>query len=329
MWTSWSSNLRRGHRESVSANALSMSLDPETWPALPMTSWAPTFATLHMLTQIVGKTRLALAPMENHWWQVTLYVTPRGLTTSSMPYGQRTAAVDFDFIDHSVVIRTSPGASRAIPLVSRSVREFYVEYLDVLKALDIGAKIRGVPVEIVTAIPFGEDTERHTYDAEWANRWWRVMVQTDRILKTFRGRFIGKASPVHFFWGSFDIAATRFSGRSAPEFSGVVPNCPDYVMKEAYSRECSSCGFWPGGDGQDAAFYSYAYPEPEGYKSYTLNSESGYYDETLREFVLPYEPMRTSSSPDDTLLEFLQATYEAAANCAKWDRAALERTANR
>jgi len=306
-----------------------MSLKAETWPALPITSWAPTFATLHMLTQIVGKTRLALAPMVNHWWQVTLYVTPRGLTTSSMPYGKRTAAVDFDFINHSVVIRISTGASRAIPLVSRSVREFYVEYLNVLKALDIGAKIRGVPVEIVTAIPFAEDTEHHTYDAEWANRWWRVMVQIDRVLKAFRGRFEGKASPVHFFWGSFDIAATRFSGRRAPEFSGVVPNCPDYVMKEAYSRECSSCGFWPGGNGQDAAFYSYAYPEPDGYKNYKISSESAYYDETLREFVLPYETMRTSSSPDDTLLTFLQTTYEAAADCANWDRAALDWTANR
>ncbi len=306
-----------------------MSQDSEAWPALPITSWAPTFATLHMLTQIVGKTRLALAPMENHWWQVTLYVTPRGLTTSSMPYGQGIAAVDFDFIDHSVVIRTSTGASQAIPLVSRSVREFYGEYLDVLKALDIGAKLRGVPVEIVTAIPFAEDTEHHTYDAEWANRWWRVMFQADRVIKAFRGRFAGKASPVHFFWGSFDLAATRFSGRGAPEFSGVVPNCPDYVMKEAYSRECSSCGFWPGGDGQDAAFYSYAYPEPEGYKGYRISSESAYYDETLREFVLPYETVRQSASPEETLLTFLQTTYEAAANCAAWDRAALERTVNR
>ncbi|MEO7043615.1 MAG: DUF5996 family protein [Gemmatimonadaceae bacterium] len=312
----------------MTASAVSTAAEGEVWPALPIASWEPTFATLHMLTQIVGKTRLALAPMENHWWQVTLYVTPRGLTTSSMPYGDRVAAVDFDFIDHSVVIRTSTGASRGIPLVSRPVSDFYAEYLEVLKALGIDAKIRGVPVEIVTAIPFAEDTEHRTYDAEWANRWWRVMAQTDRVLKRFRGRFEGKASPVHFFWGSFDFAATRFSGRGAPEFSGVVPNCPDYVMKEAYSRECSSCGFWPGGDGQDAAFYSYVYPEPDGYKSSKISPPSAYYDETLREFVLTYEAMRLSPSPDDTLLTFLQTTYEAAANCAKWDRTALERTAN-
>jgi len=312
----------------MTSGALSMSTDADAWPALPIASWESTFTTLHMLTQIVGKTRLALAPMENHWWQVALYVTPRGLTTSAMPYGDRTAAVDFDFIDHSVVVRTSAGASRAIPLISRPVRDFYLEYIDVLKALDIDAKIVGVPVEIVTAIPFADDTEHREYDAEWANRWWRVMVQTDRVLKRFRGEFAGKASPVHFFWGSFDIAATRFSGRRAPEFAGSAPNTPDYVMKEAYSHECCSCGFWPGGDGQDAAFYSYLYPEPEGYKGYKVRPDSAHYDDTLREFLLPYEAMRLSPSPDDALLTFLQTTYEAGANCAGWDRAALERTAN-
>lgn len=301
----------------------------EVWPALPIASWADTFATLHMMTQIVGKTRLALAPMQNHWWQVTLYVTPRGLTTSAMPYGQRTAAVEFDFVDHNLRIQTSTGASRAMPLVARPVREFYVEYLDVLGALGIEARISGSPVEVVTAIPFARDTEHASYDPDWANRWWRAMVQADRVMKRFRGRFEGKASPVHFFWGSFDLAATRFSGRGAPLHPGGAPNCPDYVMQEAYSRECSSCGFWPGGGTQEAAFYSYAYPEPEGYRSYKVRPEAAYYDENMREFILPYDAVRESESPDDTLLDFLQSTYEAAAERGAWDRSALERIVNR
>lgn len=299
-----------------------------SWPALPIASWADTFSTLHMLTQIVGKTRLALAPMQNHWWQITLYVTERGLTTSAMPYRENTSAVEFDFIDHSVVVRTSTGAVRSIPLVQRSVREFYVEYLDVLRALDIDARIMGVPVEVETAIPFAQDTQHASYDAEFANRWWRVALQVDRVLKEFRGRFLGKASPVHFFWGSFDLAATRFSGREAPLHPGGAPNCPDYVMVEAYSRECSSCGFWPGGDTQEAAFYSYAYPEPQGYSSYRIRPDAAYYDTNMREFILPYDAVRNSASPDDTLLEFLQSTYEAAADLGAWDRRSLERTAD-
>lgn len=299
-----------------------------SWPELPIASWADTFSTLHMLTQIVGKTRLALAPMQNHWWQVTLYVTERGLTTSAMPYREHTSAVEFDFIDHAVVVRTSTGAVRSIPLARRSVREFYGEYLDVLRALDIGARIMGVPVEVETAIPFAQDTQHASYDAEFANRWWRVAVQVDRVLKEFRGRFLGKASPVHFFWGSFDLAATRFSGREAPIHPGGAPNCPDYVMVEAYSRECSSCGFWPGGGTQDAAFYSYAYPEPQGYSSYRIRPDAAYYDTNMREFILPYDAVRNSASPDDTLLEFLQSTYEAAADLAAWDRRSLERAAD-
>lgn len=298
------------------------------WPALPIASWADTFATLHMLTQIVGKTRLALAPMQNHWWQVALYVTERGMTTSAMPYRELTLAVDFDFIDHAVVMRTSSGATRSIPLVQRSVREFYVEYLDVLRDLGVQPRIRGVPSEVEVAIPFAQDTQHATYDAESANRWWRVMLQVDRVLKEFRGRFEGKASPVHFFWGSFDIAATRFSGRAAPVHPGGAPNCPDYVMVEAYSRECSSCGFWPGGGTQEAAFYSYAYPAPEAYAGYPVRPDEAYYDAAIREFILPYDIVRNSASPDDTLLQFLQSTYEAAADLAAWDRNALERTAN-
>jgi hypothetical protein len=278
-----------------------------------------------MLTQIVGKTRLALAPMVNHWWQVTLYVTERGLTTSAMPYGAHTAAVDFDFIDHGVVISTSTGATRSIPLLPRPVSAFYGEYRDALRSLDIDARIMGVPVEVETAIPFAEDTQHASYDAESANRWWRAMVQVDRVLRQFRGRFEGKASPVHFFWGSFDIAATRFSGRSAPVHPGGAPNCPDYVMREAYSRECSSAGFWPGGGTQEAAFYSYAYPEPDGYSDYPVLPAAAYYDRNIREFILPYDAVRNSASPDETVLAFLQSTYEAAADRAAWDRASLER----
>lgn len=296
-----------------------------TWPELTLASWADSYATLHMLTQIVGKTRLALAPMQNHWWQVTLYVTERGLTTGSMPYGERSATVEFDFIHHNVEIRTSAGEARTIPLVQRSVRDFYVEYLAALRELGVGAKIRGVPVEVETAIPFAEDTQHASYDSEAVNRWWRVMVQVDRVLKEFRGRFEGKASPVHFFWGSFDIAATRFSGRGAPVHPGGAPNCPDYVMTEAYSRECSSAGFWPGGGTQEAAFYSYVYPEPEGYRDYPVRPEAAYYHPNVREFILPYDAVRNATSPDDMLLDFFESTYEAAADRAAWDRESLDR----
>jgi hypothetical protein len=295
------------------------------WPPLPLRAWADTYGTLHMLTQIVGKMRLALAPMQNHWWQVALYVTERGLTTSPMPYGERSVAVDFDFIGHEVVVRTSEGGSRSVPLVQRSVSDFYSEYLKVLRSLDISIQIMGRPVEVEVAIPFAEDTEHASYDQDAASRWWRIMVQADRVLKRFRGRFEGKSSPVHFFWGSFDLAAARFSGRGAPLHPGGAPNCPDYVMQEAYSRECSSCGFWPGGGTQEAAFYSYAYPEPAGYSTYAVRPSAAYYDSTLREFILPYDALRNADSPDDMLLDFLQSTYEAAADLAAWDRAALER----
>ncbi len=278
-----------------------------------------------MLTQIVGKMRLALAPMQNHWWQVTLYTTERGLTTSAMPYGERAVSVDFDFIDHNVVVRTSDGGTRQVPLTQRSVSEFYSEYLKVLRSLDLDVKIRDVPVEVAVAIPFSQDTQHASYDRDAANRWWRVILQANRVLQRFRGAFEGKASPVHFFWGSFDLAATRFSGRRAPVHPGGALNCPDYVMREAYSRECSSAGFWPGGGTQEAAFYSYAYPEPEGYSSYAVRPAAAYYDQNMREFILPYDAVRNAESPDDVLLEFLQSTYEAAADCAKWDRGSLER----
>jgi len=296
------------------------------WPALPLAQWQDTYATLHMWAQIVGKTRLALAPMENHWWQVPLYVTPRGLTTSAIPYAERSFAVDFDFIDHVLWLRVSDGTMRQVALFSRSVAEFYAEYMAVLRALGLQVALIASPVEVQTAIPFAEDREHAAYDPDAANRCWRILLQTDRVLKRFRGRFLGKASPVHFFWGSFDLAATRFSGRRAPRHGGGAPNCPDYVMVEAYSHECSSCGFWPGsGPIAEPAFYAYTYPEPAGYADHIVRPQGAYYHRDLREFVLPYELVRGAPAPDELLLEFVQSTYEAAAEHARWDRAALDR----
>jgi hypothetical protein len=296
------------------------------WPALPLADWRDTFATLHMWTQIVGKTRLALAPMENHWWQTALYVTPRGLTTSAIHYGERAFAVDFDFIDHMLWVRASDGATRGLALFARSVAEFYAEYMAVLRALDLEVAIMPSPVEVQTAIPFAEDREHAAYDPDAARRWWQIVLQTDRVLKRFRGRFVGKASPVHFFWGSFDLAATRFSGRPAPRHGGGAPNCPDYVMVEAYSHECSSCGFWPGGGPiAEPVFYAYAYPEPPGYAAHAVRPEGAYYHREMREFVLPYEVVRGASAPDELLVEFAQSTYDAAAEHGGWDRSALDR----
>ena len=299
--------------------------DP-TWPELALAQWQDTYATLHMWTQIVGKTRLALAPMQNHWWQIALYVTPRGLTTSAMPYGGRSLAADFDFLDHTLWLRTSDGATRARPLVARPVADFYAEYVATLRALGVEVALKPSPVEVPVAIPFAEDREHAAYDAGAVNRCWRILLQTDRVLKRFRGRFLGKASPVHFFWGSFDLAATRFSGRQAPRHGGGAPNCPDYVMVEAYSHECSSCGFWPGaGPIAEPAFYAYAYPEPVGYAEHAVRPQGAYYHRDMREFVLPYEVVRGASAPDELLLEFAQTTYDAAAEHGRWDRAALDR----
>ena len=300
--------------------------DHTPWPELPIAQWQDTQATLHMWTQIVGKTRLALAPSENHWWQVPLYLSARGVTTSAMPCGDRTFCVELDFVDHVLVVRASDGAMRSLALVARPVADFYAEYLGALRALDLAVAIRGVPVEIVTAIPFAQDYQHRQYDAQAAHRWWQLLAHADRVLKRFRGRFLGKASPVHFFWGSFDLAATRFSGRRAPRHPGGAPNCPDYVMVEAYSHECSSCGFWPGGgDIVEPAFYAYAYPEPPGYAGHAVLPEGAHYSSALREFVLPCEVLRNSAQPDEALLGFLQSTYEAAADLGAWDRASLDR----
>ncbi len=297
------------------------------WPRLPLADWKDTCETLHMWTQIVGKTRLALAPMQNHWWQVALYVSPRGLTTSAIPFDAGLFSAEFDFIDHRLVLRTSDGATRTLALAPRTVADFYDEYGHALRSLGIDCRLgRPSPVEVAVSIPFAEDRQHASYDPDAAQRWWRILRSTDRVMERFRSRFVGKASPAHFFWGSFDQATTRFSGRSAPTHPGGAPNCPDYVMVEAYSHECASCGAWPGGMGYDEpAFYAYAYPEPAGYAQHRVASVDARYDAALHEFVLPYGAVRDATDPDATLLEFFQSTYEVAADLAQWDRKALER----
>lgn len=298
------------------------------WPNLPFTAWKDTCATLHMWTQIVGKIRLTQAPWANHAWQVTLYPTARGLTTLPMPYGMRMFQIDFDLIDHRLVIQTSDGAMRSMALQPRSVADFYQELFAKLSELGIEVKIHKRPNEVVDAIPFDEDDVHSSYDAAHVNRFLSALLQSTRVLNEFRGRFVGKCSPVHFFWGSFDLAVTRFSGRLAPLHPGGVPNCPDRVMQEAYSRELSSCGFWPGSEAIPyPAFYAYAYPAPEGFSEVALRPGSVFHDKTLGIFILPYDDVRQAQSPDAMLLEFLQGSYEAAANLGHWDRPALERPA--
>ena len=298
----------------------------EEWPPLPFDEWEDTLATLHRWTQMVGKTRLALAPMTNHWWQVTLYLTARGLTTSPMPVGQRTVEIEFDFLDHVLAARTSDGASRRMRLAPRSVADFHREYRTLLRSLDVEAKIWPVPVEMPEAVPFTDDVVHASYDAGAAHRCFRVLAQADRVLKEFRGGFLGKCSPVHFWWGGFDLSCTRFSGRRAPPHPGGLPNLADRVMREAYSHECISAGWWPGGGVlREPAFYAYAYAEPAGLPAAAIRPREAYYHPALREFILPYEAVRTAARPDEMLLAFLQSTYEAAADLLGWDRAALER----
>lgn len=298
----------------------------DIWPELPLAAWQETATTLHMWTQVVGKVRLALAPMLNHWWQVPLYVTCRGLTTSTIPYGHDTFHIDFDFQRHALHVGTSRGDTRRLPLEPRSVAAFYRELMDALRALGIEVSIWTMPVEIEDPIPFEQDEQHAAYDPDAVQRFWRILVQVDRVFEAFRARFTGKVSPVHFFWGAFDLAVTRFSGRPAPPHPGGIPNVAAYVMEEAYSHEVSSCGFWPGMEATGGpAFYAYAYPEPDGFKTYPVQPEAAYYDETLGEFLLPYEAVRTAASPDEALLAFLQSTYEAAAERGQWDRVALER----
>jgi enamine deaminase RidA (YjgF/YER057c/UK114 family) len=293
----------------------------DPWPPLPLDGWRDTYATLHMWTQVVGKTRLALAPPVNHWWNVPLYLSSRGLTTSPIPSAWRTFEVEFDFLSHTLEIRTSDGAIRTLALAPRSVADFYAEYMSTLRELGIGATIWPHPVEVPDPIPFGIDRTHASYDADAALRFWRVLAQADRVFKQFRGRFVGKCSPVHFFWGSFDLAVSRFSGRTAPP----RPNA-DAITLEGYSHELISAGFWPGsGPVQEAAFYVYASPEPKGFANAAVDAPGAYYHQELGEFILPYEAVRSAPSPDDVLLDFLQSTYAAAADLANWDRTALER----
>jgi hypothetical protein len=293
------------------------------WPSLPVAEFEQTRDTLHMWSQVVGKVRMALAPPVNHWWHTTLYLSPRGLTTSLIPYGRGGFEMEFDFRRHQLSLETSDGERRAVPLEQKPVAQFHAETMAALRELGIEVEILPRPVEVVKAIPFPEDYEHAAYDPDAAQRFWRLLLQADRVFSEFRGRFRGKASPVHFFWGAFDLATTRFSGRSAPTHPGGAPNCANWVMEEAYDQEVSSAGYWPGGDGE-GIFYSYAYPEPDGFADYPVRPEAASYSRELREFVLPYEAVRTADDPDRALLEFLQTTYEAAAELGGWNRAVLE-----
>jgi Family of unknown function (DUF5996) len=298
----------------------------ETWPSLPLEAWSETYATLHLWTQIVGKIRLVQCPWVNHSWHVTLYVTARGLTTSSIPYDTRTFQIDFDFIEHRLTIQSSDGGTGGLSLRPQSVAAFYTHLMEEMDRLQLHVSIFAKPCEVADPLPFGQDEVHCAYDPEYANRFWRILVQADRVFKMFRARFIGKCSPVHFFWGAPDLAVTRFSGRTAPRHPGGIPNLPDWVTREAYSHEVSSCGFWPGGGPIPyPAFYSYAYPEPAGFAEASVEPDAAFYSSDLREFILPYDAVRQAESPDHMLLAFLQTTYEAAANLGKWDRAALER----
>jgi hypothetical protein len=300
--------------------------ETEPWPSLPLKAWSDTCATLHLWTPIVGKVWLAQSPWVNHGWSVTLYVTARGLTTSPIPYGTRSFQIDFDFIDHQLLIECNDGGVGSVPLRPQSVASFYRELWNELVRLDLHVRINSTPNEVQDPIRFERDEQHRSYDPVYANRFWRVLTHSDRVLKRFRGRFVGKCSPVHFFWGAPDLAVTRFSGRPAPEHPGGVPHLPDAVTREAYSQEVSSCGFWPGGGAVPyPAFYSYAYPEPPGFAESLVRPEAGFYSRELREFILPYDAVRAAASPEDYLLEFLQVTYEASANLGGWNRKALER----
>jgi hypothetical protein len=299
----------------------------DAWPELPLSAWEETYATLHLWTQIVGKVRLVQTPWVNHSWHVTLYVTARGLSTSPIPHGTRTFEIDFDFIDHRLTIASNDGRRSAFALEPESVASFYARIMRELANLGLDVRICRKPNEVTEPIRFDLDEIHSAYDPDSAHRFWRILSQTERVLKTFRARFIGKCSPVHFFWGAPDLALTRFSGRAAPPHPGGIPNLPDVVAREAYSHEVSSCGFWPGGGPVPyPAFYAYAYPEPAGFAAAAVAPAGAFYSAELREFVLPYDEVRGARSPDEALLDFAQSTYEAAANLGQWDRAFLERT---
>ena len=292
------------------------------WPELTLAEWEDTRDTLHMWMQIVGKVRLALEPMINHWWNVTLYVSARGLTTSAMHAGGRGIEIEFDFVDHLLELRTSDGRRRQVALQPRSVASFFAATMTALDELDVRVRVLPRPMEVTNAIPFVEDEVHHSYDRDAAHRFWLALLQAHRLMARFRTGFVGKASPVHFFWGGPDLATTRFSGRPAPKHPGGVPNCPDWVQELAYSHEVSSCGFWPGGSAE-GSFYAYAYPQPHGFGDWPVEPP-GYFDSELGEFILPYQAVRTAADPDATVLRFLQSTYDAAAELSGWDRHALE-----
>jgi hypothetical protein len=295
------------------------------WPALPFEEWRETYAALHMWTQVVGKVKLAMNPHVNHWWHVPLYVSASGLTTAAMHYGDRVFQMDFDFVEHQLFLRVSGERPLSIELGSGSVADFYAGVKSLLDSHRIWAHVWTTPVEVENPVPFEQDEKYRRYDREHANRFWRALSRADYLFQNFRSAFVGKCSPVHFFWGSFDLAVTRFSGRRAPEHPGA-PNVADLVTREAYSHEVSSAGFWPGGPAlPEPVFYSYAYPEPQGFKDAKVGPARAYYHKDFGEFVLPYEAMRTSENPHGDVLQFLQDTYEAAAVNAKWDRASLER----
>ncbi|MBV9347639.1 MAG: hypothetical protein JO245_06655 [Pseudolabrys sp.] len=299
----------------------------EAWPALPLALWRDTRDTLHLWTQIVGKVRLARTPWQNHSWHVALYVTARGLSTGPIPDGARSIQIDFDFLAHALLLTASDGQMRQIALKPMTTAAFYAAVMDALAALGATTTINPMPNEIPDAVPFDKDSAHLAYQPEYAQRFWRVLASSHRVFSRFRTGFLGKVSPVHFFWGSFDLAVTRFSGRTAPKHPGGVPNLPDDVAREAYSHEVSSAGFWPGGGGapvEDAAFYSYAYPTPDGFAQAKVKPEAAYFHAQLGEFILPYDALRSARDPDAALLEFLQSTYDAAADLAHWDRKALE-----
>jgi Family of unknown function (DUF5996) len=296
----------------------------EIWPALPFSEWKETARTLHMWTQVVGKVRLALSPWTNHSWHVTLYLTARGLTTSPIPCGDRILEIRFDFVSHELRLLTSDGQLKTIPLRAQTVAQFHRAVTDALRDLGVEVRINTTPNEVDPAIPFEQNETDAAYDAEATNRFWRVLLQSDRVFKEFRSEFCGKCSPVHFFWGSFDLAVTRFSGRRAPQHPGGVPHLPDAVTREAYSHEVSSLGFWPGNEAMpEPVFYSYAYPEPPGFSDAKVEPSLAKYNPQLKEFVLPYEQMRRAESPDVALLQFARSTYDAASTLGDWDRAAL------
>jgi Family of unknown function (DUF5996) len=306
---------------------MSNAASPAPWPELPLAGWRETCETLHLWTQIIGKIRYVRSPWLNHSWHVALYVTSRGLTTSPIPDGPKTFQIDFDFLDHTLRISNSDGAQRQFALAGQSVASFYAGVMAALAELGVHVKIDEMPNELPGPVKFSQDHAHATYDPEAARRFFQILVNADRVFKQFRTGFLGKASPVHFFWGSFDLAVTRFSGRRAPRHPGGVPNLPDAVACEAYSHEECSAGFWPGsGEIDYPAFYSYAYPEPAGYRAVKAKPDAAFFSETLGEYILAYDAVRLSADPDKTLLEFLQSTYEAAADTAKWDRDALECT---